>query len=38
MVLQSVNSGSVLGIYDGQASGKGIRDSYCEILVLHMYG
>ena len=30
MVLQSVASGSTLCIYEGQVSGKGIRDSHCE--------
>ena len=33
MVLQSVASGSTLCIYDGQVSGKGIRDSYCKEIV-----
>ena len=30
IVLQSVASGSTLCIYDGQVSGKGIRDAYCK--------
>ena len=29
-MLQSVASGSTLCIYDGQVSGKGIRDAYCK--------
>ena len=36
MVLQSVASGSTLCIYEGQVSGKGIRDSHCKATEHHI--